>query len=71
MSKVNVPNLEFNWDDLAFDWPDNPFAVEKPEPKIAKKNIKKYDISDWRAWAHNKDGDCPCGISRKMCDYHR
>lgn len=25
----------------------------------------------WRAWAHNKPGDCPCGILRSACEYHR
>ena len=28
------------------------------------------DISDWRAWAHNVPGNCPCGIARTRCDYH-
>ena len=28
------------------------------------------DMSDWRAWAHNVPGECPCGIPRGRCDYH-
>lgn len=31
----------------------------------------KVDLSDWRTWAHNRPGDCPCGIARTVCDYHR
>lgn len=36
------------------------------------KDIKTDDDSsnDWRAWAHNKPGDCPCGIARAQCKYH-
>lgn len=30
----------------------------------------KVDASDWRAWAHNQPGNCPCGISREQCEYH-
>lgn len=26
---------------------------------------------DWRAWAHNKSGDCPCGIKKEVCKYHQ
>jgi len=33
--------------------------------------VVKADLSDWRTWAHNRPGDCPCGIARTMCDYHR
>lgn len=29
------------------------------------------DISDWRNWAHNVSGECPCGIVRSICEYHR
>jgi hypothetical protein len=28
------------------------------------------NISDWRAWAHNVPGNCPCGIARARCEYH-
>lgn len=40
-------------------------AVAKQVVLVAK------DMSDWRAWAHNKPGDCACGIARAMCSYHR
>jgi hypothetical protein len=26
---------------------------------------------DWRAWANNKPGECPCGIIRHLCTYHK
>lgn len=30
------------------------------------------DISDqWQAWIHRNDDDCPCGVARARCDYHR
>lgn len=29
------------------------------------------DLSDWRTWAHKAPGDCPCGIKREACDFHR
>ena len=25
----------------------------------------------WKAWAHNIPGECPCGILRTACEYHR
>lgn len=25
----------------------------------------------WKAWQHNTPGDCPCGIARAVCDYHK
>lgn len=30
------------------------------------------DLSDWRVWANNKPGECPCGILRSsgLCKYH-
>jgi hypothetical protein len=37
-------------------------------PKI---NPMPYDICSWQAWAHNKPTDCPCGIIRSDCDYHK
>lgn len=37
----------------------------------SKDTSPKLDISDWRAWSHNRDGDCACGIVRKDCSYHR
>ena len=48
----------------------NAVFVGEP-PKLDLIPNHKSDISDWKSWAHNKPGDCPCGISRKMCDYHR
>lgn len=29
------------------------------------------DIPEWRKWQHNAPGECPCGIVRSRCDYHR
>ena len=39
--------------------------VSKPEEP------KPVDLSDWHAWAHNKPGDCPCGIAKANCEFHR
>lgn len=33
--------------------------------------IEALDISNWRAWANNKPGECGCGIKIEMCDYHK
>lgn len=30
-----------------------------------------YNKNDWRAWRHNLPGECPCGMTRERCDYHR
>lgn len=30
-----------------------------------------FPISDWRAWRHDRPGDCVCGIPKERCDYHR
>jgi hypothetical protein len=40
-------------------------------PKINSITPEVYDICHWQAWAHNKSGDCPCGIVRIDCSYHR
>lgn len=29
------------------------------------------DVSDWKNWVHNSPGECPCGISRRDCTYHK
>jgi hypothetical protein len=42
--------------------------VAAPAPATAK---TADDSDDWRAWRHNAPGDCPCGIRRQDCDYHR
>lgn len=39
--------------------------------KAAQKQTEEVDISDWRAWQHKAVGDCPCGIARQACSYHR
>lgn len=44
-------------------------AVVGDSIEIARKPIK--DLTDWRAWAHNVEGECPCGIHRQQCDYHK
>mgnify|MGYP006935541951 FL=1 len=40
---------------------------------LPKQNVIKiaYDSSNWKAWAHNIEGDCPCGINKKDCNYHK
>lgn len=38
---------------------------------IQKSQPKEVDISDWRAWAHNRPGECACGIPRERCTYHK
>lgn len=52
--------------DLNFCDPDQ-WNFELP----LKVKEKKYDISDWQSWAHKEPGDCPCGIKKEMCDYHK
>jgi hypothetical protein len=29
------------------------------------------DIADLRKWANNLPGECPCGVPRATCDYHK
>lgn len=33
--------------------------------------VQTKDLSDWRAWRNQAPGECPCGIVKTMCDYHR
>jgi hypothetical protein len=40
-------------------------------PKINPMPAETYSICHWQAWAHNAPGDCPCGIVRSDCSYHR
>lgn len=43
-----------------------------PKPQAPSHSpTKSIDISDWRAWQHRTNGDCPCGISKSQCSYHR
>ena len=32
---------------------------------------EKHSEQDWRAWAHNVPGDCPCAIKRIECQFHK
>jgi hypothetical protein len=32
---------------------------------------RSVDLSDWRTWAHNRPGECKCGVPKNVCDYHR
>jgi len=38
-----------------------------------KGNPESFDLSDWRAWRNSsmKPNECPCGIVRVQCDYHK
>lgn len=38
--------------------------IQQPKQKVV-------DVSDWRAWAHNRPGECACGIPKERCEYHR
>jgi len=29
------------------------------------------NLTDWKLWRHNVPGECPCGISRQDCSYHK
>ncbi len=50
-------------------WSIKEFLVKKlTTPVVAGRSV---DTSDWRAWRHNAPGDCPCGIVKKDCAYHR
>lgn len=47
--------------------------VEAPShstPTVQKQS-KDVDISDWRAWATTKPGECACGIRKDQCAYHK
>lgn len=39
-------------------------AVPAPHPL-------KAPLEPWKAWQHNMPGECPCGIARAVCDYHK
>lgn len=51
----------------------NPFANVSIKGSVnipAAPVIDKTDMSDWRNWAHNREGECRCGIHRSQCKYH-
>ena len=41
------------------------------QEKLGSARPTKTDISDWRAWAHNRPGECGCGIAKVDCIYHK
>lgn len=43
-------------------------SLSTPKAPTAK---AETDLSDWRAWRNQAPGECPCGIVKTMCDYHR
>ena len=44
---------------------------QKAHNLLNKHHGNTVDVSDWRVWAKQPKGNCPCGISRNDCDYHR
>ncbi len=51
----------------------NDKKISATEPKVVKAGepVKEVDLTDWRSWAHNKPNDCPCGIKKIDCEFHR
>lgn len=47
------------------------FNEAKQELESKPEEPKPVDLTDWRTWAHNKPGDCPCGIAKANCEFHR
>ena len=54
-----------------FSMAESIFLEDTIKISIKQHTKEKYDISDWRAWAHNVAGDCACGIKKHLCDYHK
>lgn len=47
-------------------------GISKPSStKIVEgASVNVIDVSDWRAWTHNRPGECACGIPKSVCTYH-
>lgn len=53
-------------------WFQDPRKPVAPTVKVAShSSTKEIDISDWRAWANSRPGECACGIPKTACNYHR
>lgn len=39
--------------------------------KSLNSQMDKFDISDFRAWRSQGPDECPCGMKRDLCTYHR
>lgn len=50
------------------DLPTEPCMEIAAAKAVAEPATK--DLTDWRVWAHDAPGDCPCGIRREVCCYH-
>lgn len=68
------------------DWVDNvkdfkyflgfstKWAIESSGSIIVKSKdtrIVQPDLSDWKLWAKTGPGQCPCGINKTICTYHK
>lgn len=52
----------------AFEFPVKNIPSNTSQSKVAE----SCDPSThWKGWAHNVVGDCPCGIKRTQCEFHK
>jgi hypothetical protein len=48
-----------------------PSCAKEQEPKSCRVPEKKIETDHWKAWSHQIPGDCPCGIKKHLCEYHK
>ena len=51
--------------------PEKVISVINHATEMVKEDILQKRFDDWRSWAHNRPGECACGIARVQCIYHR
>jgi len=65
----------FTVPDMIVNNPSSPAKIKPVQGKFATskddKKSQSKDISNWQTWAHNRNGDCACGITKSICSYHR
>jgi hypothetical protein len=49
---------------------DDGVCLHCQQEKEARVVSPVKDLSHWKAWQHNVDGECPCGIAKAQCSYH-
>lgn len=56
---------------LATQDPNTGAGAPVVQQAAARPTTKDVDVSDWRAWSNKTPGQCPCGIAKSQCDYHK
>lgn len=70
--KKPAPQIVFDIDNAsAYKKVSQAFSYPVSKHHAVPEAVKKDPGEDWRAWSHDKPGDCACGIKREQCEFHR